>query len=49
MARYLGQVGVFRATVPLGIEVTKLPPERNLVDKQVFAKLKSLGMPSSEV
>ena len=49
MARYLGQVGVFRATVPLGIEVTNLPPERNLVDKQVFAKLKALGMPSSAI
>ncbi|MCP4811952.1 MAG: DUF1549 domain-containing protein, partial [Planctomycetaceae bacterium] len=49
MARYMGQVGVFRATIPLGIEVTKLPATKNLVDKQVFAKLKSLGMPSSQV
>lgn len=49
MARYQGQVGVFRATVPLGIEVTNLPPAKNFVDEQVFAKLKALGLPPSPV
>ncbi|MEO2007045.1 MAG: DUF1549 and DUF1553 domain-containing protein [Pirellulaceae bacterium] len=47
MARYQGHVGVFRATVPLGIEVTNLPESSNLVDVNVFAKLKALGLPIS--
>ncbi len=40
MARYQGQVAVFRATIPLGAEVAQLPPVRNEVDKAVFGKLK---------
>ncbi|MEX0716441.1 MAG: DUF1549 and DUF1553 domain-containing protein [Planctomycetaceae bacterium] len=49
MARYQGQVSTFRATVPLGAEVAKLPPEKNFVDQAVFAKLKLLGVPPSEL
>ena len=49
MARYQGHVGVFRATIPLGIEVTNLPPNRNYIDEFVFAKLKKLGLPPSGV
>ncbi len=49
MARYLGHVGVFRATVPLGIEVANLPASRNFIDDLVFAKLKALGLPASAV
>ena len=49
MARYQGQVGVFRATIPLGISVDNLPPVRNLVDEFVFKKLKLLGVPPSAV
>lgn len=49
MARYQGHVGVFRATVPLGVEVTNLPASKNYVDDFVFAKLKALGLPPSEV
>lgn len=49
MARYQGYVGVFRATIPLGIPADKLPPVKTVVDKHVFAKLKDLGLPSSEV
>jgi hypothetical protein len=49
MARYQGQVGVFRATVPLGVQVTNLPQPKNFIDEQVFAKLKSLGLPASGV
>ena len=30
MARYHGQVGVFRATIPLGIPVDNLPPPKNV-------------------
>jgi hypothetical protein len=47
MARYLGQVSVFRATVPMGIPVDGLPAPRNLVDELVFAKLRALGLPPS--
>lgn len=49
MARYQGQVGVFRATVPLGVEVANLPAAKNYIDEHVFAKLKSLGLPPSAV
>ncbi|MCO6459675.1 MAG: DUF1553 domain-containing protein [Pirellulaceae bacterium] len=47
MARYQGHVGVFRATVPLGIPVDSLPPAANFIDELVFQKLQSLGLPSS--
>ena len=47
MVRYQGQVGVFRATIPLGVEVTNLPEARNFIDTAVFNKLKMLGMPPS--
>jgi hypothetical protein len=47
MARYQGQVATFRSTIPLGASVAALPPERNLVDRAVFANLKVLGIPPS--
>ncbi len=49
MARYQGQVSVFRASIPLGIEVTQWPAANNLVDELVFAKLKTLGIPPSDL
>src|SRR5262245_37782958 len=49
MARYLGHVDVFRATIPLGIKTDKLPATKNFVDELVFQKLKALGLPSSQV
>lgn len=49
MIRYQAKVAVFRATIPLGAPVEHLPPVRNFVDEQVFAKLKSLGMPPSDL
>src|SRR5690606_36193385 len=49
MARYQSQVGVFRASVPLGVKVDNLPPSDNLVDKAVFGKLLTLGVPPSPV
>lgn len=48
MARYQGHVGVFRSTVPLGIPVDNLPQPKNLVDRHVFEKLVSLGLPASQ-
>jgi uncharacterized protein DUF1549/uncharacterized protein DUF1553 len=49
MARYQGQVDVFRATIPLGAPVESLPPAKNFVDELVFGKLKALGLPPSKV
>ena len=49
MARYQGQVGVFRATRSAGVPVDKLPPAKNFIDELVFKKLKALGMPPSAV
>ncbi|XZE52461.1 DUF1549 domain-containing protein [Planctomycetaceae bacterium SH139] len=54
MARYQGQVTVFRADIPLPAEQLQLtagesltPEPRNVVDTHVFAKLQSLGIPAS--
>lgn len=47
MVRYAGNVGVFRATVPLGAPIESLPPRRNLIDEIVLAKLVELGLPPS--
>ncbi|MFM8401965.1 MAG: DUF1549 domain-containing protein, partial [Pirellula sp.] len=47
MARYLGQVNVFRASVPLGTLTQLLPIARGPVDEAVFKKLKTLGIPPS--
>ena len=51
MVRYQSKVGVFRALVPLGVEVADkdLPPAKNFVDEKVFAKLRKVGMPPSPV
>src|ERR1051325_4834353 len=48
MVRYQAQVGVFRATIPLGAPVENLPAPRNFIDELVFKKLKAVGMPPSE-
>ncbi|MFO1436979.1 MAG: DUF1549 and DUF1553 domain-containing protein [Verrucomicrobiaceae bacterium] len=49
MVRYQGKVSTFRATVPLGAPVASLPPVSNFVDDLVFAKLKTIGIPPSEI
>ncbi len=49
MVRYQAKVAVFRATIPLGIAVTNLPVAKNFIDEQVFKKLKTIGMPPSEI
>lgn len=49
MARYQGQVGVFRASIPLGAAIANWPEAHNVVDEFVFAKLKTLGIPPSPV
>jgi hypothetical protein len=47
MVRFQGQVGVFRASVPLGVKVESLPPAKNFIDELVFKKLVHLGVPPS--
>lgn len=49
MVRYQAKVAVFRATIPLGAPVENLPVARNFVDELVFKKLKTMGMPPSEI
>ncbi len=48
MIRYQAKVAVFRATIPLGAPVDKLPEPKNFVDDLVFKKLRAIGMPPSE-
>ncbi len=47
MVRYSGKVAVFRAAIPLGAPVDTLPPEKNFIDRHVFANLQRLGIPPS--
>jgi hypothetical protein len=49
MVRYQGMVSVFRASIPLGAPVADLPPARNFIDDAVFANLKQLGVPPSDL
>jgi hypothetical protein len=46
MARYQGQVGVFRALVPLGKPIAKYPayPAVNYIDRLTLARWKKLGI-----
>ena len=49
MARFLTHVDVFRATIPLGVQVAKLPTAKNFIDDAVFKQWKKLGLPPSAV
>ncbi len=51
MVRYLGHVGVFRATIPQDVPLDKypFPKPANFIDEHVFAKLKLLGIPPSDL
>jgi hypothetical protein len=49
MVRYQGYASVFRATIPLGAPVEKVPASKTFIDDLVFKKLKTVGMPPSEV
>jgi hypothetical protein len=46
MARYIGQVTVFRSTVPLGKSIDQYPdfPPANYIDELALAKWKKLGL-----
>src|SRR5260370_18379543 len=51
MARYMGQVAVFRALVPLGKPITNYPdfPANNYIDTLALARWKKLGIIPSEL
>lgn len=49
MVRYQGKTAVFTAAVPLGATITDLPESRNFIDDHVFANLRQLGIPPSEI
>ncbi len=51
MARYMGQVTVFHALVPLGKPIAKYPdfPPHNYVDELALARWKQLGIVPSEL
>lgn len=49
MCIFQGHVDVFRATLPLGVEVSELPESTSFVDELVFDQLKELGLPPSEL
>ncbi len=51
MARYMGQVAVFRALVPLGKPIAKYPdfPANNYIDTLALARWKKLGIVPSEL
>ena len=51
MARYQGQVSVFRATVPLGVNIAVYPdfPANNFIDQHTLVKWKQLGIAPSEL
>ncbi len=49
MARYQGQVAVFRASIPIGTQVDSFPIVRSRIDETVFGKLQSLGIPAAEL
>jgi hypothetical protein len=49
MIRYQDKASVFRGVIPLGVPVEETPVERNFIDKFIFAKLKKVGMPPSDV
>ncbi len=48
MCIFQGHVDVFRATLPLGIQVTHLPEPANFIDQLVFKQLTQLGLPPSK-
>ncbi len=49
MARFQGQVSVFRAMIPLGVPVENLPAPKNFIDELTAAQWKTLGIPPSPI
>lgn len=49
MVRYQDRVAVYNAAIPMGVAVDALPAAKNFIDELVFANLKDLGIPPSDV
>lgn len=49
MIRFQEHVAAFMATIPLGKPTPLFPESKNFVDELAFAKLKTLGLPPSEL
>ena len=49
MVRFQEHVAVFRATIPLGATIERLPEPENFIDDLIFEKLTLLGLPPSPV
>lgn len=49
MVRFQDRVAVYAGLVPLGAPLTELPPTRNFIDTGVFATLRNIGLPPSEL
>jgi len=47
MVRFQNHVSAFMATVPLGQPTPNLPQPSNFIDRHIFARLKTLGLPPS--
>lgn len=48
MVRFQDHVGAFMATIPLGRPTPDIPEPANFIDRHIFARLKTLGLPPSE-
>jgi hypothetical protein len=49
MVRFQSHLAVFRPVVPLGATLPDLPPADHFIDQHVFARLKVLGVPPSDL
>ena len=49
MIRFQEHVDVFRATIPLGAPTDNFPAPTNSIDERILAKLKTLGLPPSDL
>lgn len=49
MIRFQEHVDVFRATIPLGAPTDNFPAPANSIDERILAKLKTLGLPPSDL
>lgn len=49
MIRFQEHVDVFRATIPLGAPTDNFPAPVNFIDERILAKLKTLGLPPSDL
>ncbi|MEZ6135826.1 MAG: DUF1549 domain-containing protein [Pirellulaceae bacterium] len=49
MVRFRDKVAVCNTLIPLGQPIDSLPPAKNFIDEGIFASLRELGLPPSEL